>query len=83
MSKIDIKDHHHIDNGGVSVEISQTESSDGYKKFINYFLELSAEYYGYPAIISKIDITMLGPDWLERIGNMFIDTAKKMRANNE
>jgi len=69
--KIIGKHDHHVDNGGVTVEI-QDRDNEG------IFLVTSAEYYGYPAIKTEMNIQDLGPEWLRKIGEMFLVTANAL-----
>ena len=68
-----IAEHHqHIDNGGVSITIVDHGVEEG------ILLEIDAQYYGYPSIKSTMNIETLGPEWLEKIGTMFIGAAKDL-----
>ena len=65
-------EHHHIDNGGVSVEIEDKGAAEG------VVLSLVGEYYGYPAVKSEINIENLGPEWLKKVGLMFLRASEDM-----
>lgn len=65
--------HHHIDNGGVSLSIIDKGVNEG------IVLRIDAQYFGYPSVVSEIRIDNLGPDWLEKIGLMFLASAQEIK----
>lgn len=71
--------HHHIDNGGISIEVRQ--SDDEYK---NIELLIETSYFGYPSVAALIrDYGHIDSKVIEEIGLFFIRSAGKLRKNND
>lgn len=64
--------HQHIDNGGVTVEVHQTD--DVHR---NLSVTLNTSYFGYPDITSVLHLQGdLGSRFLKELGEMLIKSAE-------
>lgn len=64
--------HHHIDNGGISIEIHKDE--DGF-----IVIKQDATYFGYPSVRSELSLNgRLGSEFLKDVGLMFLAAAQKL-----
>ena len=69
MNKKLASHHKHIDNGGVSVDISVDE----YK---NIAVKFNTSYFGYPNITSTVNGSVqLGSEWLRKMSELFLEAA--------
>jgi hypothetical protein len=68
--------YHHIDNGGISIDI--------FREDIGYpIIKFATSYYGYPAISAELPIgpvlgQKISSDILKEIGLMFIAASNKL-----
>ncbi len=65
------KFYYHIDNGGISLEISKDKTD---------FIEISLEtcYHGHPSVLSKLSGD-IGPKELESMAKVFLEAAEELR----
>lgn len=68
--------YHHIDNGGISVDISH-EAVMGVK------IELSGQYFGYPSVVASLAGLDISSEVLEKIGLAFISASQKMKEQKQ
>ena len=70
--------HKHIDNGGIGVSINEEHAykGDDGDDFYNYFINLTASYFGYPSVESNLMIHSV--DDLKEIGLMFLAAHQKI-----
>lgn len=67
--------HRHIDNGGITVEVSYTAND------LDASLSMSADYFGYPSVASSLqDLTKQD---LREIGLMLLNFAADMNDYDE
>ena len=68
---------YHIDNGGITIEVHQTDD-----ELRNVSIKLNTSYFGYPDITSVLNLNgSLGSnqrDFLRSLGAMFIEAAGKI-----
>lgn len=77
QTKLIKKYYHHIDNGGIEVEVNQKIYADDCK--VNS-LSLSTQYHGYSNVTATLEGFQLTPKVLEEIGLFLIECALNIRA---
>lgn len=71
--------HKHIDNGGVTVEVCQTDD-----KYKNLSVKFDTSYHGYPNISCELNLWgELGVDFLKELGLMFIEASQKVKEEEQ
>jgi hypothetical protein len=70
--------YQHIDNGGLSIKVCQTDDQDSK----SVFLEIGTSYFGYPDVMARVSgWGHLNSDTLKRIADAFREAAFKLEAN--
>ncbi len=68
--------HKHIDNGGISIEVHQTD--DRYK---NLYIVMETQYHGYPSVRAELHTwsNIDDAEFLKELGTMLIEAASKIQ----